>query len=652
MKLSVIIVNYNVRNFLEQCLFALEKAIKNINAEIFVVDNNSVDGSCAMVRKKFPHIPLIENKKNNGFSFACNQAIRISKGEYILLINPDTVVEEDTLKKSIGFMDSHPDSGGLGVKMIDGKGNFLPESKRALPTPGVAFYKIFGLSKLFPKSKIFGKYHLGYLDREEIHEVEILPGAFMLLRKKALDKIGLLDEDFFMYGEDIDLSYRLLKEGYKNYYFPKTTIIHYKGESTKKGSINYVLLFYKAMIIFARKHFSKKNATLLSILINVAIYFRAILAILKRFFNKIFLPLFDTVIIYFGYLIIIPHWEKFRFPNGGTYPKEFIQYVVPAYIIIWLTSIFSTGGYEKPVKLFNVIKGILTGTLFIIIIYALLPEYLRFSRALILFGAILAIFSLLIIRIILHLLNLKAFKLELNKKKRIVIVGNEKESSRVYSVLKQSQIKPDLIGFVNPESKKHSNHFIGNVEQIKEIVSINKIEEIIFCAKDIPAQKIIKNMLKLSDIQVYYKIAPPESFSVIGSNSINTAGDFYEINFNSIAKRINKYKKRLLDIFLSIIFIFFSPILILIVKYFKRIFKNSFKVLIGRYSWIGYHDTPPVNTENLPTLKKGIITPIDAIDRKNLTIDEIERANMIYAKDYKIFNDLTILLKAIRYLGK
>ncbi|MBK6837941.1 MAG: glycosyltransferase family 2 protein [Bacteroidetes bacterium] len=262
MKLSVVIVNYNVKYFLEQCLHSVQKAAGGIETEIWVVDNNSVDGSVEMVREKFPSVKIIANTDNKGFSKANNQAIHLSTGDYVLLLNPDTVVEEDTFRKMLQFMDAHPDAGGLGVKMIDGTGKFLPESKRGLPTPTVAFYKIFGLSALFPKSKTFGKYHLGYLDQNAINPVDVLAGAFMLIRKDVLQKIGLLDEDFFMYGEDIDLSYRITKAGYKNYYFPDARIIHYKGESTKKSSVNYVFVFYNAMIIFAKKHFSKSNASL------------------------------------------------------------------------------------------------------------------------------------------------------------------------------------------------------------------------------------------------------------------------------------------------------------------------------------------------------------------------------------------------------
>lgn len=313
MDLSIIIVNYNVKYFIEQCLHSVHKAIQTIEAEVFVVDNNSVDGSCPMIREKFPWVNLIESKENLGFSKGNNLALKKAKAEFCLLLNPDTVVEEDTFTKCIHFMRKTPDAGALGVHMIDGRGNFLPESKRALPTPAVSFYKIFGLSNIFPKSRIFGRYHLGYLDENEINEVDILSGAYMFIRKKALEKTGLLDESFFMYGEDIDLSYRIKNAGYKNYYFPQTTIIHYKGESTKKGSINYVLVFYRAMIIFAKKHFSKQNARVFSSLINLAIYFRAFLSIVRRFAGKIYQPLLDFIFIYAGFYFLGPIWEKVQF---------------------------------------------------------------------------------------------------------------------------------------------------------------------------------------------------------------------------------------------------------------------------------------------------------------------------------------------------
>ncbi len=652
MQLSVIIVNYNVKYFLEQCLYSVKKAIKNIDAEIFVVDNNSVDGSCSMVREKFSDVVLIENKKNTGFSYANNQAIKKSKGEYVLLLNPDTVVEEDTFEKIIAFMNAHPEAGGLGVKMIDGKGNFLPESKRGLPTPMTAFYKISGLSKLFPKSKTFGKYHLGYLDKDEINEIEILAGAFMLLRKKTLDEVGLLDQDYFMYGEDIDLSYRIIKGGYKNYYFPKTTIIHYKGESTKKGSINYVLVFYKAMIIFAQKHFTKKNAKLFSSLINSAIYLRAVLAIFSRFIKNIFLPLLDASIIFLGFYIIKPYWESYKFPGGGTYPNYYLHYVVPVYILIWILSILFSGGYEKPIKIKNITKGIAFGTLIILIIYAMLSEQWRFSRALILIGSVWALLSTIITRLFLNMLNVKDFRLDLNQKKKIIIIGNQKETVRVLSLLNKTQIKHELIGFVSPDKNINSSQYIGKIEQIREIVTINKINEVIFCAKDISSQKIIKNMLQLSNINLDYKIAPPESFSIIGSNSINTAGDFYEIDINSISKKSNVRNKRVFDLFFSILLLLLSPVVIFTVDKKLNFIKNIFIVLVGKKSWVGYLLNSEINTTKLPVIKRGVLNPVDAHSHKDFSNNLTEKLNIIYAKDYKIYNDIFIIFKAWKWLGR
>jgi len=340
MKLSIIIVNYNVKYFLEQALLSVRNAIKHVDAEVFVVDNNSVDDSCQMVLQKFPEVKLIQNKSNPGFSIANNQAIEQSKGEYVLLLNPDTVVEEDTFEKCIAFMDAHPKSGGLGVKMIDGSGKFLPESKRGFPSPFVAFCKTFGLSRIFPKSKTFNRYHLGFLDKNKTHEVDVLAGAFMMLRKSVLDKIGLLDESFFMYGEDIDLSYRIVKAGYKNYYFADTTIIHYKGESTKKGSLNYVKVFYNAMIIFARKHFVGEKAKLFILMLHAAIYFRAFITLAGSFFRRIYLPLIDAALMLGGLFILKEFWATIYYDEPDYYQSAYLWFNFPLYITIWLSAIY------------------------------------------------------------------------------------------------------------------------------------------------------------------------------------------------------------------------------------------------------------------------------------------------------------------------
>lgn len=279
MKLSVVIVNYNVRFFLQQCLESLQRSLADIDSEIFIVDNHSSDSSRSYLQSlksdSSPLIHVVFNEDNPGFSKANNQAIAQAQGEYILLLNPDTIVPEPSLKEALDFMDMHVECGALGVKMIDGKGVFLRESKRGMPTPWASFCKMFGLSAVFPKSSLFSRYHLGFLPENEINEVDILSGAFMLMRRKALDKSGLLDERFFMYGEDIDLSYRIQQSGFVNYYFPKANILHYKGESTKKDNMNYIRVFYRAMVQFAAKHYHGHFIWLYSAAVNVGVYLRA-----------------------------------------------------------------------------------------------------------------------------------------------------------------------------------------------------------------------------------------------------------------------------------------------------------------------------------------------------------------------------------------
>ncbi len=651
MQLSVIIVNYNVKYFLEQCLKSVFISGEGIEMEVFVVDNNSVDGSVEMVKEKFPQVKLIANKNNHGFSKANNQAINVSKGKYVLLLNPDTVVENDTLSKVVNFMDKTPDAGGLGVKMLDGQGVFLPESKRGLPTPLVAFYKIFGLSALFPHSKIFGKYHLGYLNSDRLHKVEILSGAFMLLRKSVLEKTGYLDETFFMYGEDIDLSWRIIQAGYNNYYFPQTRIIHYKGESTKKSSINYVFVFYNAMIIFARKHFSKKNASIFSFLINIAIYFRALLAITRRFVQRIIIPAIDASIIFTGIFYIKDYWEKQVFNiDQNYYPPEFIYYFVPAYILIWLFSVYISGGYDKPLKLFRIVRGIALGTVIILVIYALLPLSMRFSRALILLGSFWALTSMLLTRVIGHLIRYRNLSIGQQQKKRIAIIGNGTEPERVAMMLRQSGNNAfiGLIHLNNQTTRKKG--YLGTIDNLNEIIEVYNINEIIFCASEVSSQEIISQMSALKNKTINFKIAPPESLFIIGSNSIDTFGDYYTVDINTINQTANKRNKRLFDIITSLFFFILYPGFFIFVKQPIGFFRNIIYVLINKKTWVGYH--PLAGNEKLPAIKKSVLNPADMYKTKKLDYTTLSNLNTLYAKDFRLENDFHIIRKAFRNVGR
>lgn len=279
MKLSVIIVSYNVRHYLGQCLDSLYRATKGMEAEICVIDNHSKDDTVEYLKNNHKDIKLIASSHNHGFAKANNIAIRQTDSEYVLLLNPDTFVGENTIKDCISFMASHPKAGGLGLRMLKCDGSDAMESRRGLPTPMTSFYKMCGLCAKYPQSRRFGKYYMGYLPWDRPEKIEIISGAFLMMRRNALYEAGLLDEDFFMYGEDIDLSYRLLKCGYENWYIP-VKILHYKGESTQKSSFRYVHVFYEAMLIFFRKHYGHLSFWL-NIPIKTAIYLKATLALIK-----------------------------------------------------------------------------------------------------------------------------------------------------------------------------------------------------------------------------------------------------------------------------------------------------------------------------------------------------------------------------------
>ncbi len=647
MKLSVIIVNYNVKYFLEQALLSARNAMANIDGEIFVVDNNSVDDSVEMVKEKFPEVHLIANTDNPGFSKANNQAIRISKGKYVLLLNPDTVVEQDTFSKCIEFMDAHPNAGGLGVKMIDGGGKFLPESKRGFPAPFVAFCKMFGLSTLFPKSKTFNHYHLGYLDKEENHKIEVLAGAYMWLRKSVLDEIGLLDETFFMYGEDIDLSYRIIQAGYDNYYFSETRIIHYKGESTKKGSLNYVKTFYNAMIIFAQKHFHTGKAQMLTFLLRIAIYFRASITLVSNFGKKVFLPFLDLSGIFLGMLMLKNFWANYYFGDPSYYQTEFTMFNIPLYAGIWMVSSFLFGAYDKPLKWGALLRGLLVGTLVLAAIYGFLDLEYRSSRVLIILGFFMTLSIMTLVRLVVQFFKNGTFAFGDQKPQNLIIVGSEKEEKRTLSLLEKVQVEKNYIGRISPPELKEKNA-LSKFGQLDEVVRIYKIEEVIFCSADVPANNIMEWMSTIGS-KVDFRIIPAKSESIIGSSSKNFAGELYTIDVRYDIDLVGqKRNKSIFDKLAALFFLLLSPILIFFQKHPVGLIPNLLAILFGGKSFVGYADNH--ESHKLPKIKPSILSPISYFSKVPKK-EAIDRLNFFYARDYRVEKDIEILWKSIRKLG-
>ena len=642
--LSVVIVNYNVVFFLEQCLNSVFAASKNLNVQIFVVDNNSVDGSINMLKENFSSVVLIENKENVGFSKANNQAIKRANSPYVLLLNPDTVIEEDTFDKCIDFMNSNTDCGGLGLRMLDGKGNFLPESKRGFPSPSVAFYKIFGLSYLFPKSQKFGRYHLGFLSEFEVNEVDVLSGAFMLLRTVTLEKVGLLDEQFFMYGEDIDLSYRIKLGGYKNYYFPETKIIHYKGESTKKSSVNYVFVFYKAMILFAKKHFSNKNANLFSFAINLAIYMRASLSLINRFVKKIATPFLNAALTYSALFFLADYWR-----NAAIQFPEYVFYIsIPLYIFVFILFAWLIGVYDKGIRNHIIWKATIFASIFILVIYALLPKDWQFSRLFILTASLVFVLQHYLVLITQNLLKTHKIGLPSTPKKHFAIIGDQAEFIRVKKILELTY--PTIESIIGVYIDENYEEASGSNLQLNEIIQVHTINEIIYCAKDVSAKDIIEGMTKIESQDIEFKIAQPNTSYLIGSNSIDNSGDFYALNFSALSKAENIRSKRLFDFFFSIILLLLSPILLVIIKFKVKFISNLFRILSGKKSFVGYLNQSDGTKTNLPKIKPGILEPFSVSEE--LSIDKKEELNLLYAKEYSFIFDFEVLVRKWKLLGE
>ncbi|QNF31923.1 glycosyltransferase [Adhaeribacter swui] len=647
-KLSVIIVSYNVCYYLEQALLSVRKAITKLNApaEVFVVDNSSGDNSVARVRQRFPEVTLIVNNQNLGFAKANNQALRQATGEYVLLLNPDTVVEEDTFLKCCNFMDQHPEAGGLGVKMLNGTGHYLPESKRGLPTPWVGFYKLTGLTSLFPQSEKFARYYLGHLDKNKSQEVEVLAGAFMFLRCSVLTQVGLLDEAFFMYGEDIDLSYRIRQAGFKNFYFPETRIIHYKGKSTRHGSLNYVYVFYNAMAIFYRKHFSGRSASYYSFFIQLAIVLRAGVSVLGRLVNPL-LPFLDDAALLFAGLVGLKIIFEQRLKT--VFPEYFVILVVPVAVFLWISAIYFNGGYEKPFKLARFFRGIFFGTILVAALGSFWPEA-NLSDTFILAGGSWAILALLGKRLVYQYGQYKNLKLGFQPRKRVAVVGSEPESKSVLQLLKQANNDFKMVGFVSPSGEKRAaKEYLGELSQLNDIIQVQKLNEIIFCAKDLTVSQIYEWMVAINNNAVQYRILPEDSENLPINKAHYPITDYYALPLELKLFRKEQVRyKALLDFLLALTFLVLSPALIWLVQRKAGFFWNCWLVLSRQCSWVGLHHTLDQHYRK----HKAVLTPLDQFAPNRFDEQTIRQMDVLYAQKYSVRSDVKIILKAFRYLGR
>lgn len=676
--ISVVIVNYNVKAFLEQCLIAVERARGSLNIEIFVVDNASVDGSQAMVKKRFPHVRLIENSQNVGFSTANNKALEKAQSEYILILNPDTLIQEDTLLVLKQYLDENPLVGAVGCKLLNPDGSFQIASRRSFPTPWVAFSRIIGLSRIFPKSRLFGRYNLTYLDPDSESEIDVLAGSLMMLRKKALDQVGYFDEDYFMYGEDIDLCYRIKKAGWRLVYTPRTKVIHYKGESTKKSDFSVIANFYSTMLIFVSKHFSGRYSFALRIVLTLGIYFRAVMAFLLQTLRNLAPPLLDTGLI----LLCLSLAFKMRFPH---HPIERFSIILPVYALVWIISIYFFRAYQR--KESYHLKPILWGSVFGLLANSTFTYFFKqfaYSRVVVLISFLLILLLLSIWRIAYRFTGPGAKKGPLSRLRRAIIIGIGSEGKRI---LNKIRARPDMhyeiCGFVDFDAKNIGKEIDGievlaTIGNIKEVIRIEDINDVIFSSDRLTNAQILETIIRARGSGVNFRIVPHEVEYIVAKSSVDDIEAVPLLDINGFAGPLDLMVKRLFDLVVSIIVLVLSVPLMLVnmiagARFHKRrilgadgqplavfVFERGFQfmrdiplyfsVLVGRLSIVGSEIQDFKAGEFLPTYKPGLtgLVQVKAREKEHaLSQKEKDYYNLYYFKNQSIITDLQIIARSI-----
>ncbi len=629
---SIIIVNYNVRDFLVQCLNSIFNSKTSFLFEVIVVDNNSTDDSVEFLHKTFPVVNVLELKKNSGFSYANNKGFEASKGKYLLFLNPDTVLQEDTLQTMYDFMEKTPKVGIAGCKVLNADGTIQLACRRGFPTPWVAFTKLFGLQKLFPKSRLFGRYNLTYLDPDEFSYVDAISGSFMFIRRELFAKLGGFDTSFFMYGEDLDICYRAKKSGMEVAYVPTTSIIHYKGQSTIRSIIDNKYHFFKSMEIFSKKHFS--NSKWFTFFIKIGIFVRQFLS--KVFAYKIELAFIVSDLLIVNLSLLLATWLRFSnalcFPDYA-YPTVFIVLS----LVVFISMIISGEYFEHNHSVWNNTFALLISFFVLSSLTYFFKDY-AFSRGVL----------LLTIGFTLVFTNLTRIVYNLRKKitspSRILFVGyNASTEAIIKSIERSDTTKFVVVGvaLLENSNKNLDLPVLGKLSELAEIVKLHNVTDIIVTDEKISKIEMLGEMQKLVGKSVRFFYAQGyEDFlaSEIISNLTNQSSS---LEIYNLARFRFRFYKRIFDLVLLIFLLTIGiPFVFLLLDESKRKLKFLYRILVGRMTFVG------LDKEFRQLYKKEpLITITEAYSGIVLREKTKEKLNTFYMQNYSPLLDIEILLK-------
>lgn len=653
--ISIVIVSYNVRDLLENCLYSLYSALDGISHEVFVVDNDSDDATVEMVRTRFPAVDLIASEENLGFARANNLALARAQGRTLLLLNPDTLVQEDTVATMLAFFRENRDVGMAGCKIIKPDGSLEAACRRSFPSPWVSFTKLTGLSTLFPRSPLFAKYNLTYLSEDESYEVDAISGSFMMLRREVFDEIGGLDESYFMYGEDLDWCFRTQKAGWKLFYVHSTKIIHYGGESTKRSSIDATAEFYRAMQVFAKNNLGLSPVW--RVLIEAGIKLRLLFSRSHYATRKLWPLLADALTTVIAMLAaeLLRFGELFRFPEYA-YPTVYIVVVV----IMWMGLLFS-GAYTR--EQYSIVRSGL-GVLLAFLLLSSLTFFFKdwqFSRMIVLIAGGLNLVLVPGRRILSAFLSPRRRELPVTGR-RTLLVGRNEQTLNVLRRLKALDNRAyDIVGLIDLTRKEIGSRFegvpvIGSVENIGKVIDENDVTDVIIGPDVLSYSAILSIISRTRGKGVHYRIVPRTMEFIVGKTSVDQLSSVPLLDFEyNLVKTSNRALKRLLDIALSFAgILLIYPFTVLLADRENpgpsaRFILALPSVLRGRKSLVGYD---PAHAEQLPAVylgKPGLTGLLQLRGDAGLTEEEILSTAIQYVRNYSIFLDLEILIRTLMY---